>query len=51
MLCNYKSKIGDFYNTCIDNAKKLVPKPFDKEKYVIYFETLELYLRLGLKLK
>ena len=31
--------------------KKLVPKLFDKEKYVIHYENLKLYLRLGLKLK
>ena len=31
--------------------KKLVPNFFDKEKYLIPFENLQLYLRLGLKLK
>ena len=31
--------------------KKLVPNFFDKEKYVLYYENLQLYLRLGLKLK
>ena len=30
---------------------KLVPKFFDKEKYVIYYKKLLLYLRLELKLK
>ena len=31
--------------------KKLVPKYFDKEKYVLHYENLQLYLRLGLKPK
>ena len=31
--------------------KKLVPNFLDKEKYVLYYENLQLYLRLGLKLK
>ena len=31
--------------------KKLVPNFFDKEIYVIHYENLQLYLRLGLKLK
>ena len=35
----------------IGNVKKLVPNLFDKEKYVIHYENLQLYLRLGLKLK
>ena len=44
-------KIADLYNIPIGNVKKLVPNFFDKEKYVIYYENLKLYLRLGLKLK
>ena len=51
MLCNYQSKIGDFHNAHFGNVKKLVLNFFDKEKYVIHYETLQLYLRLGLKLK
>ena len=31
--------------------KKLVPNLFDKEQYVIHYENIQLYLRLGLKLK
>ena len=31
--------------------KKLAPNVFDKEKYVIHYENLQRYLRLGLKLK
>ena len=31
--------------------KKLVPTFFDKEKHVLHYENLQLYLRLQLKLK
>ena len=43
--------ISDFYNIPTGNVKKLVPNFFDKEKYVLHYENLRLYLRLGLKLK
>ena len=51
MLSDYQIKIADLYNIPIDNVKKLVPNLLDKEKYVIYYENLKLFLRLGLKLK
>ena len=51
MLSDYQLKITDLYNIPIGNVKKLVPNFFDKEKYVIHYENLLLYLRLGLKLK
>ena len=51
MLSDYQLKIDDFYNIPIDNVKKLVPNFFDKEKYVVHYENLNLYLGLGLKLK
>ena len=35
----------------ITNVEKLVPKLFDKETLVLHYENLQLYLRLGLKLK
>ena len=31
--------------------RKTMPNIFEKEKYVIYYENLQLYLRLGLQLK
>ena len=43
--------IADICNIPIGNFKELVPQFFDKEKYVLYFENLKLYLRLRLKLK
>ena len=51
MVSECQLKIADLYNTPIGNTKKLVPNFFDKEKYVILYENLQLYLRLGLKLK
>ena len=42
MLSEYQLKIADLYN---------MPNFFDKEKYLIHYENLQLYLRLGLKLK
>ena len=51
MLCNYQLKITDSYSFPTGNVKKLVPHFFDKEKYVVRYENLQLYLRLGLKLK
>ena len=49
MLFDYQLKIAD--NIPISNLKKLVPDFFNREKYVIHYENLQLYLRLGLKLK
>ena len=51
MLSNYQSKIADHYNIPVGSVKKLVPNFFDKEEYVIHYGNLQLYLRLGLKLK
>ena len=51
MLSEYQLKIADLCNISIGNVKKLVPNFFDKEKYVFHYENLQLYLRLGLKLK
>ena len=50
MLSDYQLKIADHYNIPIGNVKKLVPNIFDKEKYVIRYENLQLYSRLGLKI-
>ena len=51
MLSNYQLKIADLYNIPIGNVKKLVPNFFDEEKYAVHYGNLNLYLRLGLKLK
>ena len=47
----YQLKIADLYNIPIGNVKKLLPDLFDKEKYILYYENLQVYLRMGLKLK
>ena len=51
MFSNYQLNVFNIYNIPIGNVKKLGPNFFDKEKYVIYYENLQLYLRLELKLK
>ena len=51
MLSNYQLQVADLYNILIDNVKKLLPNFLDKEKYVIHYENLKMYLRFGLKLK
>ena len=51
MLSDYQLKIATSYNIPFDNIKKLVPDFFDKEKYVINYENLQLRLRQGLKQK
>ena len=43
--------IADLHNIPIGNVKKVVPNFFDKENYALHYEHLQLYLRLGLKLK
>ena len=50
MLSEYQPKFADLYNIPIGNVKKLVPNFFDKEKYMLHYENLQLFLRLGLKL-
>ena len=51
MLPKYQLKIADLYNIPIGNVKKIVPNLFDKGKYMIHYENLQLYLRLRLKQK
>ena len=51
MFSDYQLKNANLYSIPISNVKKLVANFFDKKKYVIHFENLQLYLRLGLKLK
>ena len=48
MLSSYLLNIVDFCNISIGNVKRLVRNFFDKEKYVLHYENLQLYLRLGL---
>ena len=50
-LSNYQLRITDFCNIPTGNVKKLAPNLFDKERYELHYENLQLYLRLGFKLK
>ena len=50
MFLNYQLKFADRYKILIGNVEKLMSNLFDKEKYVIHYENLQLYLGLGLKL-
>ena len=51
MLSKYQVKIADLYNIPIGNVKKLRDNFFDKEMYLIHYENVQLYLRLGLNVK
>ena len=39
-----------FYNIPVGNVKKFAPRIFCKKKYVLHYENLQIFLRLGLKL-
>ena len=49
MLCEYQLKIADKYDIPVGNVKELVLNFFDKEKYVLHYEKLQLYLKVGSK--
>ena len=51
MLSEYQLTIDGLQNIPIGNVEKLVPNFFDKEKFMLHYENLQLYWRLGLKLK
>ena len=51
MLSIYQLLIADFHNIPLGNVIKLVPQFSDKEKCMLHYENLQLYLRLGLKLR
>ena len=51
MLSAYCKKIAQKYNISIGLVEKLIPTLCDKEKYVVHYRNLQLYLDLGLKLK
>ena len=42
MLSHYQLKIAYSYNISIGNVKRLVSNFFDKEKYALYHENLQL---------
>ena len=51
MLSGYCKKIQKKFNISTGLVHKLIPTLCDKEKYVLHYRNLQLYLDLGLKLK
>ena len=50
MLSDYCKEIANKYNISTGLVHKLIPTLSNKEKYVLHFRNLQLYLSLGLKL-
>ncbi|KAL9959301.1 hypothetical protein ACROYT_G032614 [Oculina patagonica] len=51
MLSDYCKTIAEKYNISTGLVHKLIPTLKDKERYVLHYRNLKLYLDLGLKLK
>ena len=51
MLSDYCKKIADKFNMSSGLVQKLIPTLGYKEKYVLHYRNLQLYLNLGMKLK
>ena len=51
MLSNYCKQIQKKFNISTGLVHKLIPTLNDKQKYVLHYRNLQLYLDLGLKLK
>ena len=50
MLSRYCKKIAEKYKISIGQVKKLIPTLKSKEKYILHYRNLQLYLDLGLNL-
>jgi len=50
MLSEYCRQIKDKFNISIGQVHKLIPTLSNKQKYVLHYRNLQLYLSLGLKL-
>ena len=51
MLSKYCESIDDKYDIKVGDVKKLVPNLGNKNKYVLHYRNLQLYLSLRMKLK
>ena len=51
MLSSYSKRFKDKFDMGSSKVPKLIPNLMDKTKYVVHYRNLQLYLRLGLKLK
>lgn len=51
MLSKYAKEIKGKFNISVGQVSKLIPTLSKKEKYVLHYRNLQLYLDLGLKLK
>ena len=52
MICfqNILKKIADKYNIKVGDVKKLIPNLGNKDKYVVHYRNLQLYLSLRMRL-
>ena len=51
MLSEYCKRIAEKYKILIGQVNRLIPMLRDKEKYVLHYWNLQLYLDLGLKIR
>ena len=51
MISDYSQKMAEKFNISTGLVHKLIPTLKKKEKYVLHYRNLQLYLELGLKLK